>query len=239
MKAADTITQNTGLTITYANTLTVNEGGFSGKRKMRNYEESFHILLCFIESPSTYPTPITNKIFHVPSMGSNSYSLAVELFKMTPTNLGGTNCESYTQAMIFDKSTTTFNEGIVSSNWQADFSLSSLISEATVNVIYKATFSAYDVPPINFEIYFCRIPEFASAKISSPDTKVFEELDYWSFDINNAGLINFNMKTVLPTQCNFSFAVSYDDSAIGAWFTFDNVNPKLTLTSTNSVTTLY
>ena len=78
---------------------------------MRTDEESFHIIFCFLESPSTYPNPVNNNIFNIPASSSSSYSLAVELFKMTPTNLGGNSCESYTEKMTFSTMPSTFSEG--------------------------------------------------------------------------------------------------------------------------------
>ena len=54
------------------------EGGWYGKRKIRNVEEDFHIVLCSIAAPATAPNPPENIFFDIPySSSQESYSLAI------------------------------------------------------------------------------------------------------------------------------------------------------------------
>ena len=108
----------------------------------------------------------------------------------------------------------------------------------TVTVTYKAIFTSLEVP-ITFDITFCHIPELASTIVQGGSKIDLSQVDKAIFDINNPGAVSYHMLSVVPTACNFSYAMSYSDAAIGAWFTFDSSLKTLTLTADHSVTSKY
>ena len=83
--------------------------GFIGKRKLRDQEDTFYILLCelkFQDSTIVVTTEGATDIFGVPVSGTTNYDMTLLRIVYRPTDYGstGATCPSFTDDVILDNS---------------------------------------------------------------------------------------------------------------------------------------